>query len=193
MTDVIVFHHAQGRTEGVQDFAEQLRAAGHQVTVPDLYDGATFDNLDDGVAYAKQVGFGTLLERGRLAGEQAPAEIVYIGFSLGVMPAQLLAQTRPGAKGAVFCYSCLPMDEFGGTWPQGVPVQIHGMDADSWFVDDGDLDAARDLVKRVETAELFLYPGDQHLFADSSLPAFDESAANLLTQRVLTLLDNVGQ
>ena len=191
MTDVIVFHHAQGLTDGVREFADQLRASGHQVTVPDLYDGATFDALDDGVAYARQVGFDTIIERGRLAAEGLPNEIVYVGFSLGVLPAQMLAQTRPGAKGALLIYACVPTSEFGGAWPQGVPVQIHAMDADELFVaEGGDLDAARDLVETTESAELFLYPGDQHLFADNSLPAYDESAATLLEQRVLSFLDH---
>ncbi len=191
MTDVILFHHAQGLTVGVREFADRLRAAGHRVTVPDLYEGATFDALDDGVGYAGQVGFDTIIERGRLAAEQLPNEIVYAGFSLGVLPAQMLAQKRPGAEGALLFHSCVPTSEFGCPWPQGVPVQIHAMDADPFFVTEGDLDAANDLVKRTEGAELFLYPGDQHLFADSSLPSYDENAAALLLQRVLSFLGNL--
>jgi dienelactone hydrolase len=191
MTDVLLFHHAQGLTDGVRDFAGRLGAAGHHVTVPDLYDGATFDTLDDGVGYAGQVGFNTIIERGRLAAERLPGDIVYAGFSLGVLPAQMLAQTRPGAKGALLFHSCVPVSEFG-PWPPGVPVQIHAMDADELFVAEGDLDAARDLAGTVEGAELFLYPGDQHLFADSSLPAYDESAATLLMQRVLGFLASIG-
>ena len=112
---------------------------------------------------------------------------MYAGFSLGVLPAQKLAQTRPGARGALLCYSCVPASEFGG-WPAGVPVQIHGMDADPFFVDEGDVDAARALVDEAEDAELFLYPGDQHYFADSSLPSYDPAATALLTERVLDLL-----
>lgn len=192
MTDVILFHHAQGLTGGVREFADRLRAAGHHVTVPDLYDGATFDALGDGVGYAQQVGFDTIVERGRLAAEGLPDEIVYAGFSLGVMPAQMLAQTRPGAKGALLFHACVPPSEFGGPWPQGVPLQIHAMDADEFFVAEGDLDAARELAETVESAELFLYPGDQHLFADSSLPGYDESAATLLMQRVLSFLGTSG-
>jgi len=191
MTDVILFHHAQGLTVGVREFADRLRAAGHRVTVPDLYEGATFDALDDGVGYAGQVGFDTIIERGRLAAEQLPNEIVYAGFSLGVLPAQMLAQTRPGAEGALLFHSCVPTSEFGCPWPQGVPVQIHAMDADPFFVTEGDLDAANDLVKSTEGAELSLYPGDQHLFADSSLPSYDENAAALLLQRVLSFLGNL--
>ena len=187
MTDVILFHHAQGLTDGVRRFADQLRRAGHQVTVPDLYDGNTFASLEEGIGYAEQVGFDTVVERGQLAAEKVPSDIVYAGFSLGVLPAQMLAQTRPGAKGALLLHACVPASEFG-PWPQGVPVQIHGMDADELFAEEGDLDAARDLVQTTADAELFLYPGDRHLFTDSSLPDYDEGAAALLMQRVLSFL-----
>jgi dienelactone hydrolase len=191
MTDVVLFHHAQGLTDGVRAFADQLRSAGHHVTVPDLYEGATFATLAEGIDNARKIGFDNILERGRLAGEAAPNDVVYAGFSLGVMPAQLLAQTREGAKGALLMSACLPVSEFGSEWPSGVPVQIHGMDADEEFATAGDLDAARELVDAAERAELFLYPGDKHLFADSSLPDYDEAAAALLTQRVLRFLDDV--
>ena len=192
MTDVILFHHAQGLTEGVREFADQLRAAGHRVTVPDLFEGRTFASIEDGVGYAEQTGFDTIIERGRIAAEALPAEVVYAGFSLGVLPAQMLAQTRAGAKGALFFESCLPVSEFGGEWPPDVPVQIHGMDSDSFFAEEGDLDAAKDLVAIAKDAELFLYPGDQHLFADSSLPSYDEAAATLLRQRVLDFLGRLS-
>jgi dienelactone hydrolase len=190
MAEILLFHHAQGLTEGVRSFADDLRAAGHVVHAPDLYDGKTFANLDDGVGYAREVGFDTIGERGRLAAEGLPNEIVYAGFSLGAMPGQLLAQTRPGAKGALLFHGCVPPSEFGGPWPQGVPLQIHLMEADEWALE-GDLDAARELDETVESAELFLYPGDRHLFADNSLPDYDENATTLLKQRVLSFLDNI--
>jgi Dienelactone hydrolase and related enzymes len=192
MTDVLLFHHAQGLTAGCRSFADELRAAGHVVHTPDLYDGRTFPELAHGVAHAQQIGFDTILERGRLAAAGLPDDLVYAGFSLGVMPAQLLAQTRPGAKGALLFSSCVPPAEFGSAWPKGVPVQIHGMDADEMFVDEGDLDAARELVATVRRAELFLYPGDKHLFADNSLSDYDADAAALLRQRVLSFLDAVA-
>jgi dienelactone hydrolase len=188
MAEVLLFHHAQGQTEGFGAFADELRRAGHTVHTPDLYDGRTFGTLDEGIAYAEEVGFGEIIKQGVRAAEEWPAELVYAGFSLGVVPAQKLAQTRPGARGALLFYSCVPVSEFGTSWPADVPVQIHGMDADPIFVDEGDLDAARALVESAEHAELFLYPGDQHYFADSSLPSYDERAATLLTQRVLAFL-----
>jgi dienelactone hydrolase len=190
MAELLLFHHAQGLTAGCLSFADELRAAGHVVHAPDLYDGKTFADLDDGVGYAREVGFDTIGERGRLAAEGLPNEIVYAGFSLGAMPAQMLAQTRPGAKGALLFHGCVPPSEFGGPWPQGVPLQIHLMEAVEWALE-GDLYAARELDEAVESAELHLYPGDRHLFADNSLPDYDESAATLLNRRVLSFLDNI--
>jgi dienelactone hydrolase len=189
VAEVLLFHHAQGLTSGCLAFADELRAAGHVVHTPDLYDGNTFTDLSDGVGYARQVGFGTLGERAQQAAEGLPSDIVYAGFSLGAMSAQEMAQTRPGAKGALLFHSCAPISEFGGQWPQGVPVQIHMMDGDEWVVPpEQDLEAARQLAETVESAELFLYPGDRHLFADNSLPDYDEKAAALLKERVLGFL-----
>lgn len=192
MAEVVLFHHGHGVTQGVRDFAERLTVAAHRVHVPDLYDGRVFDELEEGLAYARDVGFDTILERGRTAAEALPHELVYAGFSLGVMPAQLLAQTREGAKGALLFHACLPTAEFGGAWPDGVPVQVHGMKADPYFAEEGDLDAARELVTTTPDAELFLYAGDEHLFADSSLPSYDKKAASLLAERVLGFLDDVS-
>jgi dienelactone hydrolase len=192
MAELLLFHHAQGQTAGFHAFADELRRAGHKVHTPDLFDGRTFGTIDEGLAYAEEVGFGEIIERGVRAAEELPSELVYAGFSLGVVPAQKLAQTRPGARGALLFYSCVPTSEFGTSWPADVPVQIHGMDADPIFVGEGDVDAARAIVDSTENAELFLYPGDQHYFADSSLPSYDESAATLLKQRVLAFLRERG-
>jgi dienelactone hydrolase len=188
MAEVLLFHHAQGQTPGFHAFGDELRRAGHTVHAPDLFEGRTFGSIDEGIAYAEEVGFREIIERGTRVADTLPSELVYAGFSLGVVPAQKLAQTRPGARGALFFYSCVPVSEFG-TWPADVPAQIHGMDADPIFVGEVDIDAARELVESADDAELFLYPGDQHYFADSSLSSYDESATELLTQRVLAFLD----
>ena len=194
MAEILLFHHAYGLTDGVLSFAETLRAAGHTVHTPDLYEGQVFGTLDEGLAYARATGFDTILERGVRTADDLPAGLVYAGFSLGEMAAQQLAQTRPGARGALLFYSCVPTTEFGGFWPAEVPVQVHGMDQDPFFFGDGDIDAARALVAEARDGELFTYPGDKHLFADSSLPDYDEKAATLLTERVLAFLDkNEGQ
>ncbi len=188
MAEVLLFHHAQGQTPGFHSFADELRQAGHTVHTPDLFDGRTFGSIDEGMAHVKEMGFGEVIERGERAANDLSSGLVYAGFSLGVVPAQKLAQTRPGARGALLFYSCVPISEFGDSWPEGVPVQIHGMDADPFFADEGDLDAAKELVASTADAELFLYPGDQHYFADSSLPSYDPAAATLLTKRVLDFL-----
>ena len=191
MAEVLLFHHAQGQTKGFHELADRLRAAGHTVHAPDLYDGRTFDDLEAGVGHARELGFDALAERGVAVAEELPAGLVYIGLSLGVVPAQKLAQTRPGARGAVLLHACLPSSEFGG-WPAGVPVQVHGMEDDPIFAGEGDLDAARALVASRDDGELFLYPGDQHYFADSTLPSYDAEAAALLLERTLALLARVG-
>ncbi|MGO9197385.1 MAG: dienelactone hydrolase family protein [Acidimicrobiales bacterium] len=187
MAEVLLFHHAQGQTSGFVAFADELRPAGHAVHTPDLYEGRTLRTLDEGVAYAGEIGFGDIIERGVRAADELRSEI-YAGFSLGVLPAQKLAETRPGAKGALLFHSCVPISEFASSRPADVTVQVHAMEAAPMFVDEGDFDAARALVESAEHAELFLYPGDQHLFADPSLPSYDASAASLLTRRVLDFL-----
>ncbi|MEO6062562.1 MAG: dienelactone hydrolase family protein [Thermoflexales bacterium] len=192
MAEIVLFHHAQGLTPGVKAFADELRHSGHIVHTPDLFDGRTFGSIETGMSFVRQLGFGEVLARGERVVENLPAELVYAGFSLGVVPAQKLAQTRPGARGALLFYSCVPVAEFGQAWPKGVPVQVHGMDADPFFVGEGDIDAARALIEEAEDGELFLYPGDQHYFADSSLPSYDAKATALLLQRVLEFLSALG-
>jgi dienelactone hydrolase len=190
MTELVLFHHAQGLTSGVRSLADELRSAGHTVHTPDLYEGRTFDSTDDGVAHARQIGFGTVAERGRAALESLPDRLVYAGISLGVICAQEGAQTRSGALGAVFFSGCFPPSEFETEWPEGVPLQIHMMERDEWLEED--LDAARSLTEGTKDAELFLYDGDRHLFIDPSTTDYDEKAASLAKDRVRTLLDAVG-
>ena len=193
MADVLLFHHAQGLTPGVHAFADDLRAAGHTIHTPDLFDGRTFASIDEGLDYIKGIGFEEMTERGVRLADDLPAELVYGGFSFGAMIAQKLAQTRPGARGALLFYSAIPISgEWAfGPWPEGVPVQIHGMDNDPIFVGEGDVEAAREIVANVDDAELFLYPGEQHYFADSSLPSYDADATALLTKRVIDFLNRV--
>ncbi len=187
MADLILFHHAQGLTDGVNAFADQLRAAGHQVTVPDLYDGATFATVDEGVAHAEHLGFDNIIAAGAAAAETLPDRLVYAGFSLGALPAQKLARTRPGALGALIYHGGVPVSTFGESWPPGVGLQIHINEHDEW----SELDVARELVEHAGTradAELFIYPGSTHLFADSSLPDYEPESAALVLQRTLDFL-----
>lgn len=190
MANVLLFHHIQGLTSGVTAFAERLRAAGHTVHTPDLFAGRTFDSIEAGAGFIDSGDAPDFTARADAEAAQLPDDLVYAGWSFGVMQAQRLAQTRPGAVGALLLESCIPVTgEWAfGPWPDGVPVQIHGKESDPFFAGEGDIDAARELVSLVPRAELFVYPGDQHLFADSSLPSYDDEAAGLLTQRVLDFL-----
>jgi dienelactone hydrolase len=188
MAEVLLFHHALGQTPGLHAFADELRRAGHTVHAPDLFDGRTFTTIEEGMAYAEEIGFPRgLIDHAAREASILPEGLVYAGFSLGVVPAQNLAQTRAGARGALLFYSCVPI-AFFGPWPRGVPVQIHAMDRDPRFVDEGDLAAAQEIVASTPDAELFLYPGSEHYFADASLPSYDAPAAALLTRRVLDFL-----
>ena len=189
MTDVLLYHHIQGLTDGVRRFADILRQGGHTVHTPDLFEGRTFDSIEEGFGFAREFGLDAIRERGAAVADELGPKLVYGGFSFGVTIAQRLAQTRPGARGALLMYSCLPISEFGQTWPTGVPVQIHGKEGDEFF--DEDLPAARELAGSTASAELFVYPGDQHLFADSSLAAYDPEAAALLIERVQAFLASV--
>lgn len=191
MAEVVLYHHTQGLTDGVHAFAEELGADGHVVHTPDLFDGRTFGTIEEGLAFARSVGADVVEERGLSAAADLGDRLVYAGFSSGVTVAQRLAQTRPGARGALLMYSCLPISEYGSGWPSGVPAQIHGKEGDEFF--DEDLPAARELAESSSEVELFTYPGDQHLFADSSLDAYDPIAAALLLERVRSFLARVDR
>src|SRR4029453_14469147 len=189
VTTVLLFHSAQGQTPGFLEFADELRSAGHTVHAPDLFDGETVGTVEEGVPHARQIGFGEIIGRGSRAAEELPADVVYAGFSLGVMPAQSLTPTRPGGRGAILFHGRLPPPEFEGPWPDGVPFQIHMMDADPWAEEDRP--AAEALIEEIEGGELFIYPGSGHLFADSSSGDYDEQAAALLRERTLAFLRSV--
>jgi dienelactone hydrolase len=153
------------------------------VHTPDLYDGVTFATLEDGIAHAQSIGVPTILERGRRAVDGVETDITYVGFSLGVLPAQLLAQTRPGAHAALFAHSCVPPSEFGPGWPDAVPLQLHLTEDDPLALPpNSDLEAARALA--AQGAELYLYPGTDHLF--------DAPTTALFTERALAFLERRG-
>ena len=195
MAEVVLFHHVQGLTDGVLAFAGELRAGGHRVHTPDLFDGERPATIDDGLAHIRAIGDEEIGERADRFVAGLPDGLVYAGLSWGAATAQRMAQTRSGARGALLYESCLPITgEWAiGPWPDGLPVQIHGMDKDPFFALEGDIDAARELVETAgsELAELFVYPGDRHLFTDSSLPSYDADATALVVQRSRDFLDRV--
>jgi dienelactone hydrolase len=187
MADVLLFHHALGQTAGFLEFAEELRRAGNTVTTPDLYDGSTFTDLEAGVSHAVQVGFAEIVARGTAAASSLPDRIVYAGFSLGALPAQSLAQTRPGAAGALLFHGGVPTSSFAQPWPDGVPLQMHLSEGDEWT----ELDVCEALAAEIDGAELFVYPGSAHLFADPDSADYDRFHAHLLMDRTLAFLQAV--
>lgn len=188
MASIILFHHALGLTTSLRDYADTLRSFGHDVTTPDLFDGHTFADVQRGVSYAESIGFDTLVHKAEAAADLAPPESVFIGFSLGVLPAQHLVQTRPRSRGAVLMYACAPEGMISQPLTDGIPVQIHGNEFDPFFVHDGDIDHARAMVAAHSSVELYLYPGNGHLFAETNHPDFEEESAMQARGRIASFL-----
>jgi dienelactone hydrolase len=184
MTHIVIFHSALGLRPGVHGFADHLRAAGHTVHLPDFYDGNVYDDLDAGIAYRDQLGLAEIAQRAQNAVADLPAELVYVGFSLGAGPAQMLAQTRRGARGALLLHGALPSLAFGVPWPAAVPMEVHAMRDDAWV----DIPTATALADESPAGRLHLYPGSAHLFDDPDLPDHDPAASALMRKRILGFL-----
>jgi dienelactone hydrolase len=187
---VVLFHHAIGLTRGVAAFADKIRQEGHVVTVPDLFEGRTFDSLEDGVRHAESIGFDVIADRGGAAVAGLEPGIVTAGFSLGVLPAQKIAQTRPGVLGAILYSGAVPPGMFGGDWPADVGLQMHLGEQDPWCEED--LPVAQELARTVEGAELYLYETSSHLVCDESLPGHDVAIERRIIGRSLAFLDRYG-
>lgn len=193
MAELVLFHHVQGLTDGVRALADDLRGGGHVVHTPDLFEERVFGSIEDGFAYLEALGDGVIEERVAQAVEGLPERLVFAGVSFGAMSAMRLAVTRPGAVGLVLLESALPVvGEWAfGPFPDGVRVQVHGAECDEFFQEDLPFAEEMLTVLGPERAELYLYPGDRHLFTDRSLPSSDPVATGLVVERVLAFLDRV--
>lgn len=188
MSEILLFHHALGLTDGVRWFADRLTDAGHEVHTPDLFDGRTFAGLEAGVAHAEQdVGVDGILQRADEAATAHPEATAFLGISLGAMPAYRLAQTRAHARACVTVSAALPVDYFAPRWPDGVALDLHLKSADPWGEED--LPVAWALAGTV--AELYEYAGGQHLFTEYGHPDFDPAATELVLTRTLETLERV--
>jgi dienelactone hydrolase len=192
MAEIVLFHHAQGLRPDVPAWADSLREAGHEVWTPDLFEGATFDRLEDGIAHRDEIGIPELIRRATEAVEQLPAELGYAGFSMGAASAQYLAATRPGARAAVLMHGVAPVETLGvEAWPGGVPVQVHNKVEDP-EVDAGEVEAVENFVRASGAPiEIYRYPGDGHLFADPDGPDYDRASAELMLERELAFLERL--
>lgn len=184
MAEVVFFHHSGGLTAGVTSFADTLRAAGHTVHTPDLFDGRTFAEVSDGVAFADSLGEETFARRAAAAVTDLPVEVVYGGASFGAARAAEQVLSRPGARSAFFLYGAVAPSWWDATWPQGVPAQAHQAEGDPWR----ELETEQEFLAAVPDAELFVYPIGGHLFAEAGHPDYDATSAELATRRVLAFL-----
>ncbi len=190
MTQIVLFHSVLGLRPGIVDAADRLRADGHEVLVPDLFDGRTFDDYEPAMANW-QASSDELDRRTREAVADLPDGFVVGGFSAGGGQAVQVATSRPVS--GVLLFSGVFLAGWLGDdvrWPQGVPAQVHTM-VDDPFRDDAD--AFADQRQEVESAggriDIFDYPGSAHLFADPSLPReYDAAATELMWSRVLPFL-----
>ncbi|MGI9644006.1 MAG: dienelactone hydrolase family protein [Ilumatobacteraceae bacterium] len=189
MAHIVLFHHALGLTPGIESFAARLREAGHRVTAPDLFDGRRFESLDDGVAHAESIGFDTVIGRGVGAADDLGGPLVTMGFSLGVLPAQKLAQTDERVVGAVLCHAAVPIGMFGDAWPDDVGVQLHLVENDPWAAED--IDAARE-VASAAGGTLYLYPGTAHLVAEESHDDHDPAISDQIASHALAFVESLG-
>jgi len=190
---VALFHSVLGLRPGIEDAAERLRAAGHDVHVVDYYGGGlAFDDYEPAMAHAEEVGFPALMGRALEEVRDLPDGFVPAGFSNGAAMAQYVAGSRPVA-GALMFAGAIDPQYLGVGWPQGAPAQIHTTVDDPWR-DEG-IDAAVAAIEAAGgTVEVFDYPGSGHLFADPSLPAeYQPAEAELLWERVLAFLDRIGR
>lgn len=189
MAHIVLFHHVLGLTPGVRALADALTAKGHQVTAPDLFDTQTFPDIDAGLAYVEHLGDQELLTRAEHACAGLPRDVVYAGLSLGVVPAEHLLMTRPGALGALLIHGFVDPAAMAGKWPDNCSVGIFGMEGDPFFVEDGDLAAAQNWRLTHPDMEIYLYPGDGHLFTEPALADYDAATTNALITDAVALLE----
>ena len=188
MADIVLFHHAQGLTPGIQAFADRLRKAGHLVIVPDYFGGRTFESIEDGVAHAEAEGYATIVDRAIASVQPLPAPVVVAGFSLGALPAQKLAQTNRSVMAAVLYHGGVPVEVFESSWPAGVALQVHVTEDDPWT----DIDEPEALANAA-SGQLLIYPGHGHLVTDSSHPDYDPDVADEMLSQTLSFLEAVDR
>ncbi len=184
--EIVLFHSALGLRPGVLQFAERLRAAGHRVHTPDLFDGEVFAGLEAGAAKRDALGIPELIRRAQAAVADLPSGIVLAGLSMGAGAAEFLAATRPGARAAILMHGALAPTAFGlERWP-AVPVQVHYATNDPWVA----VDEVRALQAAVRKAggviDVHVYERGGHLFEDADLDTYDTAAARLMLERVLS-------
>jgi dienelactone hydrolase len=195
MAEVVLFHSVLGLRPGVTTAADRLRAAGHTVHTPDFYDGEVFDDLGEGMRREEALGYQEIARRASKFVTGLPERLVYAGFSLGAVHAEVLAASRPGALGAVLMHGALPveaLEEYFGVdgWSEG--VQVHYAASDPWVEVEEEVVPLGEAVRGAGAAfEAYTYPGSSHFFADPDLPEYDRASSEEMWRRVLSFLDRI--
>jgi dienelactone hydrolase len=176
MARILLLHSMYGLRPAVHQAADRLRAAGHDVTVPDLYGGRVVDTPDEGVEIKEEIGRDELLRRAVAAA--APLlggdGLVYAGFSLGGSIAQNLALGDEGARGLLLMHGTSDLPDDAST---EIPVQLHVADPDTYEPVDWLNAWYLRMRKAGADVEVFRYRGAGHLFTDPDLPDYEPEAA----------------
>lgn len=190
MARILLLHSMYGLRPAVQVAADRLREAGHEVRVPDLYDGRVVDDPEAGVAIKDEIGHEELLKRAvAAAAPLSDAGLVYAGFSLGAALAQNLALVDERARGLLLLHGTSDLTDDAAT---EVPVQLHVADPDLYETDDW-LNAWYLRMRRAGAdVEVFRYRGAGHLFTDPDLPDHDEEAAERMWKIAQGFLADLG-
>ncbi|MFC8590039.1 dienelactone hydrolase family protein [Streptomyces atroolivaceus] len=178
LMNIMLFHSTFGLRPAVHTAADRLRAAGHEVRVPDLFEGHTFDTVEDGMAFKEQVGKDELLKRAVLAAAPYSDQgLVYAGFSFGASVAQTLALGDAKARGLLLLHGTSDIAENASV--DELPVQLHVADPDAFESPDWLNSWYLQMQRTGADVEVYRYPGAGHLYTDPDLPDYDQAAADL--------------
>ncbi|MFI5618451.1 dienelactone hydrolase family protein [Streptomyces sp. NPDC051567] len=188
--NIMLFHSTYGLRPAVHEAADRLRAAGHQVQVPDLFEGRTFETAEEGMAHQDEIGRDELLKRAVLASAPFSDQgLVYAGLSFGGSVAQHLALADDKARGLLLLHGTADLEE--GASVDELPVQLHIADPDPFETHDW-LNAWYLRMRRAGAdVEIHRYPGAGHLFTDPGLDDYDAEAAERTWKAALGFLDTL--
>ncbi|MEW2156725.1 dienelactone hydrolase family protein [Streptomyces sp. NPDC007189] len=186
--NIMLFHSAYGLRPAVRDAADRLRRAGHEVWTPDLFEGRTFDTVEEGMEFNESVGKEELLKRAVLAAAPySDRGLVYAGFSLGASVAQTLALGDDKARGLLLLHGTSDIAPNAST--DGLPVQLHVAEPDPFETDDWLTAWYLQMGRAGADVEVYRYPAAGHLYTDPGLPDYDREAAEATWRVALGFLD----
>ncbi|MER5993144.1 dienelactone hydrolase family protein [Streptomyces viridosporus] len=188
--NIMLFHSTYGLGPAVHRAADRLRAAGHEVFTPDLFEGRTFTTVEEGMAYGEETGKEELLRRAVLAAAPySERGLVYAGFSFGASVAQTLALGDGHARGLLLLHGT--SDIAANASVDDLPVQLHVAEPDPFETDDW-LSAWYLQMRRAGAdVEVYRYAGAGHLYTDPDLPDWDEEAAEATWRVALGFLESL--